>query len=824
MSHPFDLLAGTADVLVAHYAPFGACTYVSANVKALLGYEVAAYQTRPWLACGHQDDMDKIQLMLTVGVDHIVEERMRLKRADGGYGWFDVRGQYVEQSDTFEEGLLIVARVVSEAQQKAREDELQQKRSWQVRQERVQIATEIAYAIVTAEDMRGLYEQVVEQIGTRFDYYYVQMFRHDANSRKAILAYGLGEVGDKLVAEGHEVGPGIGLVGQVLNRRKSILRADLTAEEGWQPDPLLPESKGQLVIPVKWKDELLAIVDIHSNEKNQFTQDAQLVFEGLATQIATVIESMRLRQEMVSQLAELNTMQQQISHQGWAAYMEGMEAERRGYLYGDEAVEMLPVADLRRQGGHEATLAVRGEPIGLLGLVADDVSPLTADDVSLIESISGQVAEALESARLFEQTQQALAQQEKLTSELETVSHVSINAATILEQDLMLESVVNLAQERFGFSYIQIYTMEEESNSLVLKAASGELGKILLQETTKIPLKATSIVARCALSKEVVRANDVSTHPDYVPNPFLADTEAEMAVPMLVGERLMGVIDVHAKQKNRFQDEDVIIQQTLAAQIAVTLQTAILYQDQLRTAEKLREVDRLKSEFLASMSHELRTPLNAIIGFAEVLLEGLSGELTERMTEDVTMIRNSGSHLRDLIGNILDMSKIEAGMMSIRHRKVDMNRMIKDIMGTASILAQEKGLGLEANVAPDVDYIYADSTRVKQVFLNIVGNAVKFTDKGKVTLDASIRGDDLYVEITDTGIGIKQEDLQIVFEQFRQIDTTLTQEVGGTGLGMPITKKLVELHGGEIGVMSEMGKGTTFWFTLPNLKEAPPRE
>jgi signal transduction histidine kinase len=284
---------------------------------------------------------------------------------------------------------------------------------------------------------------------------------------------------------------------------------------------------------------------------------------------------------------------------------------------------------------------------------------------------------------------------------------------------------------------------------------------------------------------------------------------------MLVGGKLIGILDVQSATENFFTKEDLNVQTTLAAQIAVAVENANQYAVQVQTSSKLREVDQLKSEFLASMSHELRTPLNSIIGFADVLLEGLDGELNDRMEEDVRLIRESGDHLRGLIGDILDMSKIEAGRMDLRYEEVDIAQLANDVVATAASLAQEKQIFLHLDIDKGVKPVLADRTRVRQIMWNIVGNAIKFTEKGSVTISVQAQTNHVLCSIRDTGIGIKEEHAAVVFEQFRQIDGGLNRVAGGTGLGMPITKKLVELHGGEIWIESVYGQGTTFLFTIP---------
>ena len=350
---------------------------------------------------------------------------------------------------------------------------------------------------------------------------------------------------------------------------------------------------------------------------------------------------------------------------------------------------------------------------------------------------------------------------------------------------------------------------------MILRAGAGDIGQLRVLEGRSIRFNADSLVARTARTRKGFIENDARKVVDFLPHPLLPDTRAEMAIPLIVGSRLIGVMDLQSDKVGFFSEEAMQVQRTLASQIAVAVQNATMYAVQVETSSKLREVDRLKSEFLASMSHELRTPLNSIIGFADVLLEGLDGDLNERMEQDVGLIKDSGTHLRDLIGDILDMSKIEAGRMELRYEEIDVRQLAHDILATANPLVQEKQLELILDLDDDVSTITADRTRLRQVLWNIMGNAIKFTEKGSVTLAMKLKKDMVKVIIQDTGIGIKPEDMNVVFEQFQQVDGSLNRSVGGTGLGMPITKKLVELHGGQIGVDSVPGQGSTFWFTLP---------
>ena len=230
---------------------------------------------------------------------------------------------------------------------------------------------------------------------------------------------------------------------------------------------------------------------------------------------------------------------------------------------------------------------------------------------------------------------------------------------------------------------------------------------------------------------------------------------------------------------------------------------------------RLEQASRAKSEFLANMSHELRTPLNAILGFTEMLLDGLYGDVPAELKEPLADIQTNGQHLLRLINDVLDLSKIEAGRMELSLGDYAVADVVSSVRASLRSLATEKGLELLTEVAPDVSDAYGDSKRITQCLLNLVGNALKFTRQGRVVVAVDRQGDLLRFRVSDTGIGIPADQLDAIFAEFRQVDTTTTRDFGGTGLGLSITKKFVELHGGRIWVESEPGKGSTFAFTVP---------
>ena len=243
---------------------------------------------------------------------------------------------------------------------------------------------------------------------------------------------------------------------------------------------------------------------------------------------------------------------------------------------------------------------------------------------------------------------------------------------------------------------------------------------------------------------------------------------------------------------------------------------------QLRTLnETLAEASRAKSEFLANMSHELRTPMNAILGFTELMHDGTYGELPEALVEPVVDIQTNGRHLLRLINDVLDLSKIEAGRMELVLGEYAVGDVLETVRASLRSLASEKGLEFVVAVPPPtLPAVVGDSKRVSQCLVNLAGNALKFTREGRVEIGVELQGDVLLFHVSDTGIGIPPEQLESVFGEFRQVDPAVTREFGGTGLGLSITRKFVEMHGGKIWVESELGKGSTFFFTLP-LRAAP---
>ena len=276
----------------------------------------------------------------------------------------------------------------------------------------------------------------------------------------------------------------------------------------------------------------------------------------------------------------------------------------------------------------------------------------------------------------------------------------------------------------------------------------------------------------------------------------------------------MGGLVVWRNEAGRFPKEVLSLLETFATQSALALQNARLFSELGDKSQQLEVANRHKSEFLANMSHELRTPLNAVIGFSEVLLERMFGELNDKQAEYLQDILSSGRHLLSLINDILDLSKIEAGRMELELSTFDLPQAVADALTLVQERAGRHGIALDLTVDKGLGPFTGDERKFKQILLNLLSNAVKFTSEGgRVSVRAMPADGSVEIAVTDTGIGIAPKDQEAIFEEFQQVGTARKHE--GTGLGLTLTKKFVEMHGGKIWVKSEVGKGSTFTFTLP---------
>ncbi len=411
------------------------------------------------------------------------------------------------------------------------------------------------------------------------------------------------------------------------------------------------------------------------------------------------------------------------------------------------------------------------------------------------------------------------------TRDLATVTDVARAIASSLDVDTVLRESAQALQARLGFEYVGVFLVKAESQLAVLREAAGETVQQLKAQELQLPLGSQSPVGIAAATGQAYIVQDFMADLAHLKVPSHRDARSEAALPLLFDNAVIGVLDVQSAQCHAFTPEVVNLLETSANQIAIGVHNAQLYAQQKRTVERLAEIDWLKTQFLAVMSHELLTPLNSIIGFSKAMLKGIDGPLTEMQEQDLKVIYDSGQRLHLLVQDIIDVSRINAGKLELQIEDVNLTEVVRDALDAVSTLVREKPITLAQFIAPDVPPLRADRRRLRQILLNLLSNAIKFTETGLISVSAqrieawNSRSDQVepfvQVSVSDTGIGIPEDKLTDIFAEFTQVDSSDSRRYEGAGLGLPLARKLVELHGGRIWVKSKVSEGSTFTFTLP---------
>jgi len=762
-----------------------------------------------------------------------------------------------------------------------------------VRTREIEASQRVTFAASERTTPDALLNLVVNLIRDQFHLYHAQVYIVDEEKQAAVLRQSTGYAGRRLLQRKHHIPLNQpALVTKAIHEGQPVLVDDVNQAQDWLPNPLLPDTRSELVVPLKVGASVVGVLDAQAREPGRFVPHIVALFQTMTDQIAFLFENSELVERVTDQSKALSNF----------------------------------------------------------------------------------------------------------TDQLRAASDIARQTSTILDPDRMLQQAVELMQNRFGLYHVHVYVLETppsvppnggetQGARLVVRAGSGEVGRVLRERRHSIPLDHEhSLVARAARDRKIVLVEDTALESDFMPNPLLPQTRSEMAVPLLVGDELLGVLDVQDDQPNRFtqaerdtfailsgqigtalqtaslfsqvqarfrvsqalapaqteeQTLDAIMKaaalypqaqvvlalydqeaeeptlvaqrvssfdsgvapveigarfpasrfklvdhfsptepfvisnlptderidptsrqfltglgiastiivnmtvgdeqigvlrassaqegyfderklhlyQSIAEQGAIALRSGRLFDESRRTAEQLREIDILKSEFMANMSHELRTPLNSIIGYAELMLIGVS-EIDPDTLEDVQAIYSNGRHLLNLINDILDMAKIESGSLALNFEQVQIAALIDEVSAKAVELLEGKSIAWGVEIEPDLPPIQADPLRISQILDNLVTNAEKFTEEGAITLRAWAENSWVCIEIKDTGIGIAETDMAKIFDRFQQVDGSSTRRAGGTGLGLAITQQLVHLHSGTIEVESQPGEGATFTVRLPVQREA----
>jgi signal transduction histidine kinase len=483
-----------------------------------------------------------------------------------------------------------------------------------------------------------------------------------------------------------------------------------------------------------------------------------------------------------------------------------------------------------------------GRVVGGIVIYRPEVRPFTDQQIALVQTFANQAVIAIENVRLFNELQARTQELTRSVEQLTALGDVGQAISSTLDLETVLTTIVSHAVQltasdggtifEYDESTEQFHQRATERLSVLLEteAQRRDVGDLFRPwaDALRSPLrikKGEGVVGRLPEARRPIQVSDIAAVGAYegpLRDALLeSGIRAVLTVPLLREDRLVGALTVNRRTAGAFSPEVVALLTTFAAQSAIAIQNARLFRELEAKGRELEEASRHKSRFLANMSHELRTPMNAILGYTELIADGIYGDVPDRMREIVERVGASGRHLLGLINDVLDLSKIEAGQLTLALADYSMKEVVEAVVAAVEGLTAEKRLQLIVDLAPALPTGRGDQRRLAQVLLNLVGNAIKFTEQGHVAIRVGVAADLFTVAVSDTGAGIAPADQERIFEEFQQADTSTTRPKGGTGLGLAIARQIVSMHGGRLWVESVLGEGATFRFTMPVRVEQP---
>jgi GAF domain-containing protein len=477
--------------------------------------------------------------------------------------------------------------------------------------------------------------------------------------------------------------------------------------------------------------------------------------------------------------------------------------------------------DAARFAGFRTVLGVplmrEGTSIGVIILTRNVVRAFTEKQIELVATFADQAVIAIENARLLNELRDSTTELARSVEELKALGDVTQAVNSTLDLETVLFTIVAKAVQLSRADSGVIYVFDELDQRFRVRATFG-----LSEDLIAAIREQADAIRQVALDRQPQETPDIQDEP---PSPLRdiamrAGLRARLVVPLVGPDRAIGALVIRRKQPGNFPKGTIQLLQAFAAHSVLAIQNARLFLEIEEKSREVEEASKHKSQFLANMSHELRTPLNAILGYTELILDSIYGDPSDKIRTVLERLQANGRHLLGLINDVLDLSKIEAGQLALSLDDYSLSDVVHGAVSAVEPLAAEKRLAFKAEVPPDLPIGRGDGRRLSQVLLNLVGNAIKFTDKGEIAIRASVANGVFTVAVCDTGPGIAAADQAKIFEEFQQADSSITRKKGGTGLGLSIAKRIIEMHGGRIWVESEPGKGSTFHFTLPVRVEA----
>lgn len=749
----------------------------------------------------------------------------------------------------------------------------------------LQTAAEVASAASSILDLNALMQQAVDLIRERFALYYVGLFLINDDHTEAVLQAGTGKTGRNQVSQQYSLTiGGRSLIGGTTFDGEPRIIQDVTLNEEWLPSPLLPSTRSEIALPLRVRQRIIGALSVQSAEANAFEQNMISTLQTMGDQLAVAIENTQLlqtaqrysnelsvaaevsqatttildRDVLIAEVVELIRFRFDLYYVGlfltdeeeqYAVLQSGTgEAGRaqieRGHKLALDSHSMVGQAITSNESQVSADvrtavnftpnpllpdtrseaalpLRVRGRIIGALTVQSTRLRAFADEAITVLQSLADQLAISIDNASLF-------AQAEATLRETSSLYEASRQLGEALDSDSTYAALENFVATADLADALQIVGPENgaEEDHIISFRVWTRAG-IDFHPPHRLPLAQIAPYNRPmeGAAKIVIftDSQSESTISDALRAMLqLANVTTTALLPIFYEGNWLATLILHRMGPKRpFTAAELTALRTLTDQSATILANQRLFVEIQEANEKLRQLDQLKTQFLANMSHELRTPLNSIIGFSRVILKGIDGPITPEQEEDLTSIHNNGQHLLTLINEILDMAKIEAGKMMLAFENVDLAEVSQGAITAVRNLVEEKGLILLTDINQHLPTIEADPVRLKQILINLLSNAAKYTEQGQVELLVQQDGaEHVQIAVRDTGIGIAPEDHETLFRPFEQIDSSPTRAVGGTGLGLPLTRWMVKMHHGDIWFDSALGEGSIFYVRLPIFQPA----